>query len=123
MAYGKKVEKNRFGYMAGSFVACIAITYLVFNILDGWNKYQESTKRLEASVHSFAELTEQFEELKETKALETSTTGYEMHVRSKFDLTKPDEQVVFITSEEVPVSIPEEKGIKKMLHTFKNFFN
>ena len=46
-----------------------------------------------------------------------------MHVRSKFDLHKPDENVVFIISEETEQPIQEEKGIKKMMNTFKNFFN
>ncbi len=123
MAYGKKVEKNRFGYIAGSILAFVATIYLGFNIADGWNKYKESTKRLEASVNSYDDLSRQYKELQQKKALETSITGYEMHVRSKFDLTKPDEQVVFISSEEVPEPIKEEKGIKKILHTFKNFFN
>ena len=46
-----------------------------------------------------------------------------MHVRSKFDMNKPDENVVFIISEDSPEVIPKEKGIKKMMNTFKNFFN
>jgi hypothetical protein len=123
MAYGKKVEKNRVGYMIGSFFVFLAVVYLVFNSIDGWRKYQESNKRLEASLSSFAELTEQYEDLQKKKSLEESSTGYEMQVRSKFNLAKPDENVVFITSEETPVVVPEEKGIKKMLHSFKNFFN
>ncbi len=123
MAYGKKVEKNRFQYMAGSFLATIAIIYLFFNIVDGWHKYTESTKRLEASVTSFAELNKQYEELQKTKSLETSSTGYEMHVRSKFDLIKPGENVVFITSDDEPEPLKEEKGIQKILDSFKSFFN
>ena len=123
MKYGKKVEKNRAGYMIGCFIVFLAITYLAFNILDGWRKYKESNKRLEASLSSFAELTSQYEELKKTKSLEESTTGYEMHVRSKFDMNKPEEKVVFIISEESQEPIPEEKGMQKMMNTFKNFFN
>jgi cell division protein FtsB len=123
MKYGKNVEKNRAGYMIGCFITILVITYLAFNIIDGWHKYKESNKRLEASIASFAELTEQYEELKKTKALEESTTGYEMHVRSKFDMNKPDENVVFIISEESEEPLPEEKGIKKIMNTFKNFFN
>jgi hypothetical protein len=123
MAYGKKVEQHRFGYMMGSFLACAAIVYLSFNLIDAWHKYKESAKRLEASTASVAELTEQYEELKKAKALETSSTGYEMHVRSKFDLAKEGEQTVFITTDEAPAPIQEDKGIKKILNTFKNFFN
>ncbi len=123
MKYQKTKEKNRTGYMIGCFIAMLAVTYLIFNILDGWHKYKESNKRLEASVSSLAELTTQYEDLKKTKALEESTTGYEMHVRSKFDMNKPDENVVFIISEESEESIPEEKGMQKMMNTFKNFFN
>lgn len=123
MAYKKKVEKNRFGYMFASFVLVLSIVYLGFNVLDGWKKYEESNKRLEASVSSFQELTTQYQDLKKMKALEQSSTGYEMHVRSKFDLNKPDENVVFIISEETEQPVIEEKGIKKMMNTFKNFFN
>lgn len=123
MAYGKKKEKNRVGYMTGSFFILIAIVYLFFNVVDGWKKYKESTKRLEASVSSYSELTKQYDDLQKSKSLETSSTGYEMQVRSKFNLAKPEENVVFITSEEVPEVVPEEKGIKKIISTFKNFFN
>jgi hypothetical protein len=123
MAYSKKTEKNKSGYMIGCFIVVLAITYLFFNILDGWHKYQESTKRLEASISSIEDLTGQYEELKKIKALEESTTGYEMRVRSKFNMNKPDENVVFITSDEVPEEIHEDKGFKKIMNTFKNFFN
>jgi CHASE3 domain sensor protein len=123
MAYGKKTEKNKAGYMIGCFVAVLAITYLFFNILDGWHKYKESNKRLQASISSIEDLTGQYEDLKKTKALEESTTGYEMHIRSKFNMNKPDEKVVFITSEEVQEPVEEDKGFKKMMNTFKNFFN
>jgi len=123
MARGKKTEKNKPGYMIGCFIVILAITYLFFNILDGWHKYKESNKRLGASVSSVEDLTMQYEELKKIKALEESTTGYEMHVRSKFNMNKPDENVVFITSEETEDQVPEDKGFKKMMNTFKNFFN
>lgn len=123
MAYGKKVEKNRLGYMTVSILTFIAIIYLFFNMLDGWHKYKESTKRLEASTASLTELTKQYENLQKEKTLEVSSTGYEMHVRSKFNLIKPDEKVVFISSEEPAPSVPEEKGIQKIIHTFRNFFN
>lgn len=123
MAYGKKVEKNRIVYMFISFIVLLAITYLFFNSIDGWKKYKESNKRLEASASSLAELTLQYNDLQKIKALEESSTGYEMHVRSKFDFRKPDENVVFIISEDAPKEIPEEKGIQKIIHTFKNFFN
>ncbi len=123
MKYGKVKEKNRAGYMIGCFFVFLAVVYLAFNMVDGWYKYKESNKRLEASVASLKELTDQYEDLKKTKALEESTTGYEMHVRSKFDMNKPDENVVFIISEESEENIPKEKGIQKMMNTFKNFFN
>lgn len=123
MAYGKKVEKNRTMYIFISFIVLLAITYLFFNSIDGWKKYKESNKRLEASVSSLAELTQQYNDLQKIKSLEESPTGYEMHVRSKFDFRKPDENVVFIISENAPKEIPEEKGIQKIIHTFKNFFN
>lgn len=123
MAYGKKAEKNRSAYMIGCFVVMLAISYLFFNILDGWHKYKESNKRLEASISSIANLTSQYDDLKKTKALEESSTGYEMRVRSKFNMNKPEEKVVFITSEEVPEDMPEDKGFKKIMNTFKNIFN
>lgn len=123
MAYNKKIEKNRAWYMTGCFFVFLTIVYLAFNILDGWTKYQESNKRLEASVSSFNELSKQYDNLKKEKSFEESTTGYEMQVRSKFDLNKPDENVIFIISDDVPQEIPEEKGFKRMFDTFKNFFN
>jgi hypothetical protein len=123
MSYGKKIEKNRAGYMIGCFVATLAITYLIFNIIDGWRKYQESTKRLEASISAIAELEQQYTEVKKVKSLEESSTGYEMHVRSKFDLNKPDENAVLIIAEESLPAPEEEKGIKKMMHKFRDFFN
>jgi hypothetical protein len=123
MAYGKKIEKNRGWYMFGILFIFFAIIYLAFNSVDGWRKYKESTKRLEASVLIYQELTQQYEELSKAKALEKSSTGYEMQVRSKFDLARPDENVVFITSEKEAEPVIQEKGIQKMLHTVKNFFN
>lgn len=123
MGYSKKVEKNRGWYMVASLCIILAITYLSFNMLDGWEKYKESKKRLEASVASFEDLSKQYEDLKKTKTIEQSTTGYEMHVRSKFNLARPEEKVVFITSEEETQVVPQEKGIQKMFNTFKNFFN
>lgn len=123
MSYGKKVEKNRTGYMIGCFVAILAITYLIFNMVDGWRKYKESNKRLEASISSIAELEQQYGEVQKIKSLEQSSTGYEMHVRSKFDLNKPEENAVLIIVEDTPDIPQEEKGIKKMMHKFKNFFN
>lgn len=109
--------------MIGCFVVILAITYLFFNILDGWYKYEESNKRLKASVSSFENLNLQYEELKKIKALEESTTGYEMHARSKFNMNKPDENVVFITSEETSEQLPEDKGFRKVMNSFKKFFN
>lgn len=123
MSYHKKTEKNRVGYMITTFIFVLAIVYLFFNIIDGWSKYKESNKRLEASLSSYSELTEQYEDLQKIKELEESTTGYEMQVRSKFDFIKPDENVVFIISEDSPEIIPEEKGMQKVIETFKNFFN
>lgn len=123
MAYGKKVEKNRGWYMFFSLCIIFAIVYLSFNMFDGWKKYKESKKRLEASVSSFEDLSKQYEDLQKAKEEEQSSTGYEMHVRSKFNLARPDEKVVFITSEDDAEVTPEEKGIQKMFNTFKNFFN
>jgi hypothetical protein len=123
MAYSKKVEKNRGAYIFGCILFLCAIVYLGFNIIDGWYKYQEGSRRLQASTQSYLELNEQYEDLKKKKAMEESSTGYEMHVRSKFDLHKQDEKVVFIISEETPQPIEEEGGIKKIMKTFKNFFN
>ena len=123
MAHGKKVEKNKTKYKIISLILFLALIYLFFNSLDAWKKYKESNKRLEASVSSFEELTKQYDDLQKTKALEKSSTGYESHVRSKFDFRKPDENVVFIISEEAPKEVTEEKGIDKIIHTFKNFFN
>mgnify|MGYP000860925048 FL=1 len=123
MAYGKKLFFFFSGYMIACFFIFLAIVYLAFNMLDGWRKYKESTKRLESSTASLVELNSQYEELKKTEALERSTTGYEMHVRSKFDLNRPDEKVVFIVSEDVPEEVLQEKGIQKIIHTFKNFFS
>ncbi len=123
MKHGRKIEKNRGWYITASFFIVLAIVYLSFNMLDGWKKYRESNKRLEASTISFQELTEQYEELQKKRDLENSITGYEMNIRSKFDLIKPDEKVVFITSEAVPKPVQEDKGIKKVINKFKNFFN
>jgi hypothetical protein len=123
MAYGKKTEKNRGKYIFGCIVMVFAITYLVFNSIDAWYKYQESKKRLQASINSLNELSNQYEELRKQKALEESSTGYEMHIRSKFDMNKPEENVVFIVNEETEQYVPEEKGIKKMMNKLKNFFN
>ncbi len=119
----KIIEKNRTKYMVGSFLILIAITYLIFNMFDAWTKYKEGKKRLEASVSSFQELSEQYSDLQKRKAFEESSTGFETQIRSKFDMNKPDEHVIFIIDEETEAPIKEEKGIKKMMDTFKNFFN
>ena len=123
MGYGKKVEKNKIIYMTGCFVALLAITYLVFNIIDGLQKYKESNMRLEASIASLKKLENQYEGVQKLKALEQSSTGYEMHIRSKFDLNKADENAVFIITEDTPTPIKQENGIEKIIHKFKNFFN
>jgi glucan phosphoethanolaminetransferase (alkaline phosphatase superfamily) len=123
MVHKRQVEKNRAKYMIGCFIALLAIVYIASNMLDAWHKYEESKKRLEASINSLANLSEQYEDLKKQKSLEESSTGYEMHVRSKFDMNKPDENVIFIVDEDTPVPTQQEKGIKKMMNKFKNFFN
>lgn len=123
MAYRKQIEKNRGLYVFGSILFLLAITYIGFNMFDAWRKYKESNRRLEASTQAYLDLTKQYEEVKKRKELEQSSTGYEMHVRSKFNLNKPEENVVFIVSEESEVPLPEEKGLKKFFETFKNFFN
>ncbi len=123
--YRKKPEQNRFGYGAISFVALAGLAYVGLNMAEGWHKYAESTRRLEASHAKLATLEVQYEDLVKTKAHASSPTGMEMQVRSKFDVMKPDEHVVFIIEEEkLPPPIIEEKGsVKKFFNTFKDFFN
>lgn len=119
----RKPKENRFGYGVGILLALCASTYMVFSLMDGWSKYKESNKRLEASVIEIQKLENQYEDLKRERAHASSTTGVEMQIRSKFDLAKPEENVVFIISEEAPEPVQEEKGMQKFLNTFKNFFN
>lgn len=121
--YRKKPTENRFGYGAGILLALCGGLYMVFNIMDGWSKYRESNRRLEASVVELQHLEGQYEDLKKERAHASSTTGVESQIRSKFDLAKPDENVVFIISEDVEQPLIEEKGIKKILNSFKSFFN
>lgn len=121
--YRKKPTENRLGYGFGILLALCATLYMIFNIIDGWSRYRESNRRLEASVQELAQLETQYSDLKKEKAHASSTTGVEMQIRSKFDLAKPEENVVFITSESAPEPIIEEKGIKKIFNSFKNFFN
>lgn len=121
--YRKKPKENRFGYGVGIVLSLCAGLYIVFNIMDGWTKYRESNRRLEASVIELQSLEKQYEDLQREKAHASSTSGIEKQIREKFDLAKPDENIVFITSEEVEEVIVEEKGIKKFFNTFKDFFN
>ena len=121
--YRKRPTENRFGYGVGIFLALGASLYMVFNMIEGWDKYRESNRRLEASTQELFTLENQLNDLKREKLHASSTSGIEMQVRSKFDLAKPDENVVFIISEDTPVPKVEEKGIKKMINSFKNFFN
>ncbi len=107
----------------GILLSLCAGLYIAFNIVDGWGKYRESNRRLEASIIELQILETQYDELKRDKAHASSTSGIEEQIRSKFDLAKPDENIVFITSEEEPEVIPEEKGMNKIFSTFKNFFN
>lgn len=107
----------------GSILVLCGGFYLSFNIIDAWGKYKESNRRLEASSAELANLESQYVELQDEKAHASSTTGVEMQIRSKFDLAKPDENVVFITSDEPEEPLKEEKGFKKILDTFKKWFN
>lgn len=119
----RKVEEHRGLYAMGSVLILCAGLYIVFNIIDAWGKYKESNRRLEASVSELAHLEGQYGVLKDEKAHASSTTGIEMQIRSKFDLAKPEENVVFITSEEPEKPKEEEKGIKKIFNSFKRIFN
>ena len=121
--YRKKSTENRLGYSVGILLALCGGLYMVFNIIDGWSKYKESNRRLEASVVELQHLEGQYEDLKRDKAHASSTTGVESQIRSKFDLAKPDENVVFIISEDVEEPIIKEKGIQKIFNSFKSFFN
>lgn len=118
----KRVEKKRGMYITISIFVLLATLYFGFNIYETFSKYYESKKRLTASKESFAQLEKQYQELIELQKLEDSTTGYEMRVRSKFDLVKEGEKVVFITNEVAPETQPEETQIQKMFNLFKNLF-
>lgn len=121
--YPKKTEKNKGKYITAFFFIFLAITYLSFNIVDAWGKYKESKRRLVSSENSYADLEAQYADLQNLKKLEDSTTGYEMHVRSKFDLVKEGEKTVFITNDFAEPILEEETTIKKFLNIFKNIFN
>jgi biopolymer transport protein ExbB/TolQ len=123
MNYKKKTEKNKGMYIVVIVFVFLASIYLIFNILDAWKKYTESKRRLESSQESYQELQVQYQNLQNLKELEESSTGYEMQVRSKFDLVKEGEKTVFITSEIIEPVIEEETRIKKFLNIFKNIFN
>lgn len=110
-------------YAMGSILVLCGGFYLTFNIIDAWGKYKESNRRLEASVVEVTHLEEQYADLQDEKAHASSTTGVEMQIRSKFDLAKPDENVVFITTDTPEEPLKEEKGFKKIIDRFKNFFN
>jgi hypothetical protein len=119
----RKVEEHRVLYAIGTvFVLCGGF-YLSFNIIDAWGKYKESSRRLEASSAELANLESQYADLQQDKAHASSTTGVEMQIRSKFDLAKEGENVVFITTDVPEEPLKEEKGFKKMLDRFKNWFN
>lgn len=107
----------------GSVLVLCGAFYLSFNIMDAWSKYKESNRRLEASVVELTQLETQYGELKEEKAHASSTTGVEMQIRSKFDLAKEGENVVFITTDTPDEPLKEEKGLKKIIDRFKSFFN
>lgn len=121
--YKKRPVENKWGYGMGIALALCASVYIVFNMIDGWDKYRESTRRLEASTTELARFEAQYEQLQKDKAHSSSTTGVEMQIREKFDLAKPDEHIIFITSQEKPEPVPEQKGIKKFISSFKRFFN
>lgn len=119
----RKVEEHRALYGLGSILILCGGFYLAFNILDAWGKYKESNRRLEASVAELAHLEGQYGDLKVEKAHASSTTGVEEQIRSKFDLAKPDENVVFITTDEPDKPLEEEKGIKKFFDSVRGWFN
>jgi hypothetical protein len=119
----RKIEEHRTLYALGSVVIMCGALYLVFNIIDAWGKYKESNRRLEASVIEITHLETQYAELQDEKAHASSTTGIEEQIRSKFDLAKPEEKVVFISSDEPEVPQKEEKGFKKIFDSFKKIFN
>ena len=121
--YRKKLEENRIGYSLGIIVALCASLYVIFNLLDGWEKYVESNKRLEASVQEINQLQGQYDVLQKEKSHASSTTGIEMQIRSKFDVMKPEENAVFIISEEEEIPVPEEKRMQKIFNSFKRIFN
>ncbi len=107
----------------GSVLVLCGGFYLTFNIIDAWGKYKESNRRLEASVTELASLESQYIDLQDEKAHASSTTGVEMQIRSKFDLAKEGENVVFITTDTPEEPLKEEKGLKKILDSFKSWFN
>ena len=119
----RKVEEHRTLYALGSVMVLCGALYLVFNIMDAGGKYKDSNRRLEASVVELTHLETQFGELKEEKAHASSTTGVEEQIRSKFDLAREGENVVFITTDEPEKPLKEEKGLKKIFDSFKSWFN
>jgi glutamate synthase domain-containing protein 2 len=121
--YKKKQEKNKGLYITISIFIFLAIVYFCFHIWQTWDKYQQSKKRLEEADQAYQKLKNQYEELEQLKAMESSTTGYEMHVRSKFDFVKEGEQVVVITNSIPEETIEEPTQIQKFFNIFKNLFN
>jgi len=119
----KKTTENRLGYGLGILIALSASLYMIFSLMDGWAKYSESNRRLESSEGQISQLEDQYKELQEERANASSTTGIEMQMRSKFDVLRPDENAVFIITEEEVIPVPEEKRMDKILNSFKKFFN
>jgi len=118
-----KPKENKIGYAFGILLAVCASVYMIFSIMEGWDKYSESDRRLQSSQQEIAELQKQYQNLEREKAHASSTTGIEMQMRSKFDLMKPEENAVFIISEEEDEPVEEKRGIDKIFNSFKKFFN
>lgn len=121
--YKKKVEKNKGLYITVSILVFLGILYFILNIWETWSKYSQTKKRLEEAEKSLTDLNTQYQELQDMKVMETSSTGYEMQIRSKFDVIKEGEQVVVITND---IPEPQEEPptkVEKFLSIFKNLFN
>lgn len=119
----KRPQENRVLFGGASLLALCGVVYMSFNIADAMGKYRESNRRLEASQSELANLNTQYEELRKERDHASSTTGIEQQIRSKFDLARPGESMVFITSEKQPEQVEEEKGIRKIFKSFRSFFN
>lgn len=119
----KRTEKNRGVYILVSILMLLAILYFVLHIWDTWGKYSQTKKRLQEAEKSFADLEIQHQKLQDLKVMETSSTGYEMQVRTKFDVIREGEQVVVITDDIPKLQEEPPTTVQKFLNIFKNLFN